>query len=280
MKKAQKFGVLNVKTVPHSPAMYVGLFQEARRRRFTAQYRGNRSAMIGSFAAVDDSDKVVGFAGDLHVYTDFNMNKPWFDRDAIKETPSKEVRNLPQHLRPEHEGVRFAFFPQRHRLVFDAGALSPRSAQRAFALVLTKAAPLVGIKEVEVVVQQSTDGLDELFRMESLRFILIRITRPNPDDNGDLDKLIQERLKKIGARSETQTYQADSQKALKPDNEMRELAKLALTDGNVVVRGIDKESRKVVERTTSSHPLLVSRPVVEGTHAEFMESARSVVKKN
>lgn len=249
-----RISALNVVSHPHSLDGYVTMFEKATKQRVPAIYFGNKAGMIGTF---NRKDKNIYF-GTLHLFTDFDQFSNWINLKTGEAADQKEVDaiNLPENLRPELERVPFVFFAQSHRLFFDSGQLGPSSAQRLIEKILQTETVRLENQEVNVTVEQSREILDELLGRSSIKDIVITIVRPNADDLSAQEKRIYEKLRKIGAGTKIEEYKAIEGESIRPDLEIKQLARIALSNGNVEVTSKTEEG--ITEKnSTKDTPLVI-----------------------
>jgi hypothetical protein len=248
---------LNIKTDPHSPDIYADMLKRAADARIAVNYRGNHYGSIGEITDESEGELSV-LRGSINTFIDFDKTKSWYNIKSARPAEKDEVTTikLPEHLRPEHSQIPFIFFPKYHRMFFQT-ILAPYSMMRLVHSVLNNPSVKPGASEVEVYVEQDQEQLERIFKMTELRKLEIIITRPNPDDIGDFESEIKERLAEQSARRMRTTLEAERGEGLKPDETTRKLAKVALSDGSVTGRGVD-ESGRVVTASTSSQPLVIT----------------------
>ncbi|MFY0523054.1 DUF4747 family protein [Archangium gephyra] len=257
LEKTIRIGALNIKTIPHSPETYISLFDNAQKRRTATNFRGNNYAIIGEFSLFPDSEKNNPiYFGKINCYTDFDLDRPWFDKAAGKEASEEELASIPRNLRPEFKAIEFVFFPLRHRLFFRLD-LSHSSIKRIIQEILIQNKQRSDVHQIDVQIEQQSEHLENIFNLKELRKLEIVISRPNPDDTGKYDKIIKERLSKQKAAKLTTVLEAEHGQSLDPDPETRKMATLALSDGVVRGHGLDEKGR-VIDKSTEKHPLTMN----------------------
>ena len=130
--KTIRIAGLNIVSHPHSPSQYVEMFKRAKSQKVAGKYFGNRWGSIGSFSLQSDA-----YQGHLHLYTDFDQTKPWFDIERGRQADEEDLKaiKLPRTLRPEFTQVPFVFFPKEHLFLFEQ-IISPNSASRLVETIL------------------------------------------------------------------------------------------------------------------------------------------------
>lgn len=278
-EKTIRIGALNIKTTPHSPELYVALIDSAYRARTAANYRGNNFASIGNFSILSNTEDDPVYCGQINCYTDFDLDKPWLDKNTGKAADENELKSiqLPSSLRPEFKAIEFVFFPRRHRLFFRI-YLSHNSTKNIVYTILKQHQRKLGIERLDVLIEQEQEQLDSIFSLRELRKLEITISKPNPDDTGKYDKIIKQRLEKQRAAKLTTVLEAEHGQTLEPDPETRTMAALALSDGVVRAHGID-ETGRVTNRSTESHPLAINAVYNPNTQDTFETIREKAVKE-
>lgn len=90
--------------------------------------------------------------------------------------------------------------------------------------------------------------------MPRLKVLHIEVTPPNPDDHDEAERKL---FLKMGLiRADKQTIELTSKKSsgLKPDAELKTLAKIAQSNGKVSGRGED-EAGQTINVSTAEHPM-------------------------
>lgn len=245
-KRTLRICALNVAMHPHSPEQYVDLLKKARSARIAAKFYGNR---WGRFGTVRKKDAV--YCGQLHLYTDFDPSLPWINLAAGKAAEAEELAavRIPPDFKPEFTEIPYVFLPDCHRLVFAANHLSPKSALNLVRRILQNKHVRDPDSEVHVNLVQSQSTLDELYAQPKLLSVEVLVDRPNPDQLESLAHKLQDRLKKMNGTRLTEKVQSEFGKVLKPDNELRELGSVAMTNGRVDIAFKNEEG--ITEHTSS-----------------------------
>jgi hypothetical protein len=200
------------------------------------------------------SDATGIFSGELHLFTDFNPESRWFNISERAEASDSEIKtiSLPKNLRPDHKAVPYIFFSQHHCLVYDAGELAPSSAQKLVEFILSSP-KIAGDKVVSVTAEPAKGTVASLLSRPKLREVHITLKRPNPDDLSSLEARIQDRLRKMNAATKTEEYKSIRGQTLKPDEELKQVARVAGSNGEVAVKHVDANGNTVME-STREHP--------------------------
>lgn len=254
-------GALNIKMHPHSPEAYVEALKQAFRTRVSVSYLSDRHAMIGMFNPHNLDRPMDGYEGQLLSFVDFDPSEPWIDTAKGKQANATDLEKIviPERLKPGMKRFNFAFFPESHRLVYEAkshegNSLGPRSAQKAFERILNDSTLQDKYGPIDVIIEPKKEALDKILGIARLSKLKIYVTRPNADDNHDAELEFMERLERMHAQSHTEEYHARQGQGLTLDKETRTLAKIGSHNGYVEGSGRNAQNEPVYE-STSEHPL-------------------------
>jgi hypothetical protein len=249
-------GALNIKTHPHSPAIYVDLFRTALQSRAVGKIRGSDFAVMGwcQENASDQASPVL--YGELYKFLNIDPEQPWLniaDGQPI-EVSEDHPMPVPVHLKPNLRRICFAFFPQNHRFVFDTKSLTPNSAKKALDGILSQASITEHFGAVDVEVETSREGMEHILRIARKTKITVDLTVPNPDDLGGLEEEVMARLIGSRVRKEHLVQSSTHPEGIDPDPYTRAMISLSRSNGKTTVIGLNEEEVRV-EESTESHPL-------------------------
>ncbi|HMI84649.1 MAG TPA: DUF4747 family protein [Polyangiaceae bacterium] len=256
MPRARRIRVvgLNIATSPHSPEIYLGLFQRARNAKIAGLMHGNRWGRIGSIASNPDANGL--HFGRLNTFVDFDLKKPWLNTDTDDIAGIEQVRaiQLPANLKPEYLPIEFAFHPGKHLLFIRAEKTGPTNLERVIFNLLNHPRVNRGEQRVNVTVVQEESALDRIFGIETLSRLRIVVSRPNPDDFEEFDARLKERLAEQSA--DQVTVELVGTDGLEPDETTKALAYVALKNGSVLGSGKRADGLKVTE-SSLAHPRVI-----------------------
>jgi len=202
-----------------------------------------------------------GFYGQFYQFVEINQDDPWFDISKHKPAEAEDVAkvSIPANIRANLHEVPYFFDINKHRLYFIAKAGSDTLSAAAVHKLLEMLVEFHAIKDrfqkVELTIATEREAVDKLLDWPVLRRLTIRLERPNPTDYDD-EKSVFDHLNAIGVKSEKREYQlADSRTTIRPDKEMRQLAAVASSNGEVEVAGIDPQGKR---RTANSQNFKLS----------------------
>lgn len=254
-KRVVRLAALNVKVDPHPTGIYLRLFERAAKDGKAVQISGDRAAQVATCMNFDDRT----FVGNFWTYTRIDRKKAAFDLKNRKVMSKAEVAQL-LSATLDTAGVNgkpfgFGFDVDSHTLVYEHGKMSPRVLATVLEKILHSVKAGLGINNISVDVVQDEAVLERIFALR-LRWLEIKITRPNPDDLADLAEEIRDELAKQKAKAITRKLEAEEDQALVPDERTIQLSAVGVANGHVTGHGYDPTSKRVVSETTASAPLI------------------------
>lgn len=255
--KTLTVGALNLKIHPHSPELYVKLFQEVFAIGEVVKIRGADWGMPGYLLTSSMGNPLEGMSGALYRFLNINPDEPWLDvtkRAPIREEDGTPIPQIPEHLKPNLREVPFVFYPQGHRFFFDAGSFSPSSAASLLRNISKNSSIIDKFGIIDVIVESSKEAIERILSIPSLTRLEIFITRPNADDISSQKRRFLERMESQNARTFKETVTSLKEQGINPDEETRVLMDLASSNG--WVRGVGYAGETKREESTDPHPLL------------------------
>lgn len=263
--KTLRLGALNVVMQPHrgGPADYIAALNRAKlnRERIQANFYADRWAFIGSVRQVS----ATRLYGRLDTFTKVDMEGDWLNTEAlfresvdageVAATASGEDLEsivIPSNLKPSYKPAYFVFDAVRHRLIFDLRGIRHTQARAAFETLLQLA---VGDDvEVRVSIMTSTEAVERIKSMSTLKSLHFRFYRPNPAGEG-LGRTLEERL--ISSDSDELDLAFRSSRTIQIDEALEELLRHAAEDGaEVKARGVERAGERTKTVSNSEHPLV------------------------
>lgn len=276
-------GGLNLVLHPHTAKKYIDLIKTLRDERLAIKVRGDDALMIGSFLKHDTPGVYVG---EVYKYLNLDSSADWFNTQSMKLATRTDVSavRIPDHMKPHFKQYAFVFFSDVHRLYFvtksGADSLSPNLLKKFFEGA-AETSVLAEFGEFDVTVIPQSGSTNTLFSLPRISKIELEIKKPNPDDLAGLDGRVEERLKKLQAKKAILGYIEEDSKGLKPDEELKSLAKVAALNGKVVVKGRN-EKNEVVSKSTENTPLsepVTYNPDVQSERGALIEAAWGIRKE-
>ncbi|WP_041039206.1 DUF4747 family protein [Paramagnetospirillum magnetotacticum] len=250
-------GAINLRIHPHTADKYRGLLRSVYNLKQPVRVHGDRHLLMSS---IDERDEFV-VKGTLARFTEIDLNLPWFNAAKFEAAKDDEVKhiNIPPGLKPNFRSFMFEFDLKRHLFTFEVqgvdGGLSPSIALRYLASIFSNEEIVKIFGQVNADVVADAQKLEEIFNLSKLKRLSILIKRPNPDDFGDLDEDVEDRLTKQNASALKLEFEAIPGMTFVPDKLTEKLATVALSNGRVEAVGIDQNGNNV-EQSTSEHPLI------------------------
>lgn len=258
-KKSVDIGCLNIVSHPHSPEIYVQLF-EAANKGASRPLAEHQYCRIRHVRAINNKNPLFGIKGKIFKHLQLTTEDEWLDDrtdDVAAETDVADI--IPDHLLPGLVQFDFVFYPQGHRLFFamkneKGKSLSPRTAQKIVYATLTELE--VTKKEgldINVHVESSHEGLEQIFSLKSIQSIEFEVDLPNPDENNKAQAKYKKRLEKQNIKKKKTTLTASRGKSLTPDEGTKTELNVAASNGYVTGKGTQADGTKE-EISTKEHP--------------------------
>ena len=278
-------GALNVRIHPHDSARYAELLFDAFALRHAVRVFGSQRVIL---ERLDRSEIDAGIlSGSLARFTEIDPNLPWFNAEQFERADETDVAkvSIPSELRPNYVPVFFEFYLSNHLFIFESrgpsGTLSPRSAMMFLEGLLNSDDLVRKYGSVGVSLVSDREQLDAILSMQRLQHLEILVKRPNPDDLGSYDSIMEQRLVSQGAASVRVDYEASANETIKPDQDTLKLADSATRNGRVKAAGTDASGRRVT-RSTEDHPALEGEryaPDQRTSQEAFRSAAGAILKR-
>lgn len=283
-KRRSVVAALNVRIHPHGSGRYIALFNDAFRLKRPLHYWSDQQLLI---TAVEPPGEQGTLEGVLGRFTEIDFNAKWFNVQTFDEADDTEVRRIqiPPGLKPNYTSFFFSFFTPKHTFVFQTesqGArLSPKLTRDWLFGLLNDARLRQRYGTVEVDVVSDKETIRQIFAIEHLRTVTVEVKRPNSDDLGDYEEEFERRLTEQNARKLTQKLDAIPGHDLKPGDEFRKLAALAIKNGKVEAEGKNAQGLPV-HVSSVKHPHLEQiryDPDALSEKQAYRKAAQSLIEK-
>ncbi|WP_439671203.1 DUF4747 family protein [Cupriavidus necator] len=264
-------GIINITLHPHNPQRYVDLFSKLFSLDIMADTAMNHKMFLGRVSSIVEDKPLGGLAGEFYRFFNLDKRSAWIStatRTALKRSEANRVKDIPDDLKPDASSFQFVFYPHQHRLVFtlrgqyfENSLVNPRTppsmSPHTLVNVLNQlfAAPEI-VKEfgsVEVTAEPRKEKLEEMLVLKRMQHFRVELTRPNPDDFAALERRYLKKLDDQNVRQQTIELRAAKASGIKLDDDMKELARIAASNGKVEVEGYNEQDKKVYE-STEEHP--------------------------
>ncbi|MEZ2692267.1 DUF4747 family protein [Psychrobacter faecalis] len=265
--KTIKISGLNIVSQPHSPQQYVEIFERIRDSQLSFPVLGEVHLKLVNISAVDGVNLINGIKGEILKYSNIDKDSAWVNTDKGSELTPEQTPNIPNNSSPNGNFFDFVFYPQHeinnHKLFYisqywdsvrkKSRSLSPNLVARFFTGIFQDNSDFQNFESIEVTVLPSQSALNEVLSLEVVKNLEIFIKAPNPDDFAEVETRIlhEMQITHVSKKLERFTYDGES---IELDEEMRNDARVASTNGYVKVRGENAEG-KIEERSTTNIPL-------------------------
>lgn len=271
-------GAINIAANPHPEGIYRRLFDHV--ATIEINIHGSDWGKITKVSDLTGRDGV--FHGRVLLWAKIDKRGKWINKDKDDEATAEDKKkiSIPEAIEPNMRSFVFVFDQNKHRIIIeykndeDQG-FGPKRASKFFSRLFAPENLWEGAPEVAVTTVPTEDALARVLAIPRLRRLRIHNTIPN-DDLGDDAERIQERLKKMGAKSQdTELHKAAKVKKLEPDGQIKALAEAALENGFVEGFGRDETGKNVYE-STELHPKTVTVKMEgESSFAAFLSAMRT-----
>ena len=249
---------------PHSAAAYVDLLNGLYQKKKIVDIRSLTGLLIGSMHPIVRLSPERGITGEIYKFTNLDQSEPWFDVNTLEEATEEDARSIkiPDNLKPHLARFTYIFFPHGHRMYVQTRNKSRSlsiTSTRKFLLALLDEPSVPSVPKVEITVVPHRDSISRILQIKYLRKLHISLVRPNPDDLGDAERRLLDRLANQGADKMDTVLHAKTNQKLTPDGDMLTLARVAASNGSVFGSGRDEANNPVRKST-------VDQPWVEVAH--------------
>lgn len=273
-------GAINVAATPHPAGIYKRLFDYA--ATLEVHLHGSDWGKVTPIKEFKGRDGV--YLGNVIIWTPIDRRGKWVNKRRGEEATDKEKEKIfiPEEIEPNMRSFLFALDEKSHRIVIefqnDLGhRFGPQRAKKFFATIFDSEKLWDDAPDVAVSLVPTEDALERVFAIPRLRRLRIRNTVPNDDLGDDADR-IQERLKKMGAKSQDIVLnKAAGAKRIEPDEHIKKLAAAGAVDGFVEGHGRDEAGNNVHE-STELHPKVIEIKMHgESAFAAFLTAMRAFI---
>jgi len=283
---ARKSGVslcaLNITTHPHSPLQYYNIFLEAFKERGRAKIRGDQVGTIGTFNHINPEKHLDGIYGYIYKFTDIT-DAEWYNLKKDDNASVEDINaiNIPDYLKPNFVKYHYAFYPNKHRFIFEAlnsqRSISPNSMANILLDLLNSKTILEKFPECQVVIEQAKEGLYKILKVQVLTNLEILINRPNADVNNEEEEEVLRRLENQNTATLYTEYKAAKGQSIKPDKKTLGMARVAISNGYVKAKGKNIDGEVIPPESTLEHPQFCNYRI-DSTKENYLE--KFFVKSN
>lgn len=264
-------GMLNITLHPHSPQKYVELFNALFALSETADTTMNHKMFIGRVTPITEGTELDGLAGEFYRFFNLDKRSAWLStetRRALRKGETDRVKNIPDDLKPDASSFQFVFYPHDHRLVFSVRgqyfenslinprtppSMSPRSLVAVLDQLCANPHIVKNFGKVEITAEPMKDKVEEMLSLKRLQHFVIELTRPNPDDFKAIERRFLKKLDDQNVRQQTIELKAATGSGILLDDDTKQVARVAASNGKVIAEGYDEHGKRVFE-STEEHP--------------------------
>lgn len=258
-------GALNITMHPHSPQQYIELLKTASRNKKPVKIYGDQFGLLVGATKLSTSKsttatQVEPICGDIFKFSDIDFDSEWFNTLTNKFASEGDLENvkLPSNLKPNSSRFSYIFYPKNHILIYEAyydgNSLAPQNAVRFFENLFKSNSISRKFGKIDVTHEPEADALQKALRMKYKDKITMIINRPNADDLARAERDFLQQLNALNAEKQEIAYKAASSDGLKMTKDLETIARVAARNGEVSVKGKDREN-KPQEFSTKKHPL-------------------------
>ncbi|HLA33643.1 MAG TPA: DUF4747 family protein [Rhodocyclaceae bacterium] len=260
----QMFGV-NIVTHPHNPDGYVRLMKAAFDMRRSVKVHGSQHLMIGALRPLHSDRPISGLHGKFYRFVHIDKDAPWYNVSRHDDATDEERSqiNIPDGLRPNTENFEFIFYPKGHTLYFSRRStgklnghwsnLGPRQVATLLNTLFKNPVILDEFGEVEVTVLPDRSQLDRIFAIPTLQRLVIDVTKPNADALSKAQAKVFNRMDRTNTGRLKEELTARRGASIELDDDYKELATIAASNGKVEGQGYDGAGRPVKLSTVDVH---------------------------
>jgi hypothetical protein len=253
-------GALNITAHPHpSPQIYVDIFKTAYGLKYQFPIWGEIHGILGSVLTIDPKKADSWVSGEIFRFLKINIDDPWFDLSKFDEADEEECKkiHIPDNLRPNFIRINYKFIPKHHLIFFeiyrDEARLTTSMAKKFFSTLLNHEKMQDKYGPIDVTVIPKKEIVEQILRNKSLNDIMLVISRPNTDGLAHEERVFLEQLNSQNSREQTLSHKAQKGKYLKPNDQLKVLARIAARNGFVKAHYTDEEGVSIPV-STIDHP--------------------------
>ncbi|MDD7649231.1 DUF4747 family protein [Cloacibacillus porcorum] len=242
---------LNIKlNTPGDTARYIELMKEVVTSRFASKVYSNDYIEFKNISELQEDMPEKGLIGSIVRYTDINSDVPGYN------VSSQEDCNIdwPEELKANRRIIKFIFFPEKHRLLFDTEFLPPNSAVKSCQRIFQSDDINKKFGYVAVELETSSGAISKIKAMSIKKSLTVHITLPNPDAPTKAAEKIKKRLQKANVRVAKMAESSDNPNGIIFGEEEDGWLDLSKSNGRALGKGINQGERITID--TRDHPAI------------------------
>lgn len=259
------YGLLNIKTQPHSPENYIKLFRDAARLQLRAKMGGKDVGLL-SEPFTSEYNGIQYLYGNIIKYTEIDIEDSWINVSTLQEAGDDDKRKLKEikDLSPNYRKFPFIFLPASHIMIFvykyKQKSLSLNAAQALLSVIFAHS-ELGDTGPADVDIIQSSGFIKHIKELKVIKSVAMKISLPNGDSEGHKYASLYERMRNVSARYVTTEYKSHRNQSLVLTDELNADIEDTLRNGGTVVRGEDRnEEELTINSLDSPKTFIVSLP--------------------
>lgn len=242
-----EIAVLNIAMHNHDKGelSYEALFQTLNNDDIEVQLDETHAACIGELNTKKQYGEQRYFLGQIYKYAKIYPERDCLNTITKKVATDEEKKALivPKHLRPHFVKIPFIFIPKGHRLYIQTkhknDLFGITRAKKLFELLVQNKEIFQKFGDVEVTVEPDSAEVEKLINRKDIDNV-----RPNPDDIGNIEQAVFERMKKRNLKKQRIEYTSVKDENLVLDDDLKTEVKIAASNGKVVAEGVNVENEK------------------------------------
>ena len=247
-----EIAVLNIAMHNHDKGelSYEALFQTLNNDDIEVQLDETHAACIGELNTKKQYGEQRYFLGQIYKYAKIYPERDCLNTITKKVATDEEKKALivPNHLRPHFVKIPFIFIPKGHRLYIQTkhknDLFGITRAKKLFELLVQNKEIFQKFGDVEVTVEPDSAEVEKLINRKDIDKLMVDIVRPNPDDIGNIEQAVFERMKKRNLKKQRIEYTSVKDENLVLDDDLKTEVKIAASNGKVVAEGVNVENEK------------------------------------
>jgi hypothetical protein len=247
-----EIAVLNIAMHNHDKGelSYEALFQTLNNDDIEVQLDETHAACIGELNTKKQYGEQRYFLGQIYKYAKIYPERDCLNTITKKVATDEEKKALivPKHLRPHFVKIPFIFIPKGHRLYIQTkhknDLFGITRAKKLFELLVQNKEIFQKFGDVEVTVEPDSAEVEKLINRKDIDKLMVDIVRPNPDDIGNIEQAVFERMKKRNLKKQRIEYTSVKDENLVLDDDLKTEVKIAASNGKVVAEGVNVENEK------------------------------------
>lgn len=224
------------------------------------------------------------FAGVLALWTEIDQTTDVLQLDELQEIEfGKSGVRIPKNLGFNSKLFQFSFHEETHQLFIEmknenSQTITPKTAANAFQKIFSIVVKdIKSIDEVKVTVAPRQDAITEMFSIDRIRTVRIKLVRPNPGVRPDSFQRVYDRMQSEHISEIDKTLRkARGADSIVLDSVHKDEVEVAASNGYVIVKGTEGGER--VTRSTKDYPKEIELEETDG--ATTLSMLRAVAISN